>query len=46
MTTEIIERLEKCSLVGFHVKGYPVTDEMLAPFIGHKSEAVLLLRIY
>lgn len=37
LTTEIIERLAKYSLVGFHVKGYPVTDDMLAPFIGHKS---------
>ena len=25
------------TLVGFHVKGYPVTDELLAPFAGHKS---------
>ena len=23
--------------MGFHVKGYPVTDELLAPFAGHKS---------
>lgn len=37
LTTELIERLAKYSLVGFHVKGYPVTDDMLAPFIGHKS---------
>lgn len=37
LTTEIIERLAKYSLVGFHVKGYPITDEMLATFIGHKS---------
>ena len=30
-------RRRKDPLVGFHVKGYPVTDELLAPFAGHKS---------
>ena len=30
-------RKEIYTLVGFHVKGYPVTDELLAPFAGHKS---------
>ena len=37
LTTEIMERLAGYTLVGFHVKGYPVTDELLAPFAGHKS---------
>ena len=37
LTTEIMERLAGYTLVGFHVKGYPVTDEMLIPFTAHKS---------
>ena len=37
LTAEIMERLACYSLVGFHVKGYPVTDELLSPFAGHKS---------
>ena len=37
LTSEIMERLAGYTLVGFHVKGYPVTDELLAPFAGHKS---------
>ena len=37
LTAEIMERLAGYTLVGFHVKGYPVTDELLAPFAGHKS---------
>ena len=37
LTAEIMERLAGCTLVGVHVKGYPVTDELLAPFAGHKS---------
>ena len=37
LTTEIMERLAGYTLVGFHVKGYPVTDELLAPFAEHKS---------
>ena len=37
LTAEIIERLAGYTLVGFHVKGYPVTDELLSPFSGHKS---------
>ena len=41
LTTEIMERLAGYTLVGFHVKGYPVTDELLAPFAGHKSMANL-----
>ena len=32
LTAEIMERLAGYTLVGFHVKGYPVTDELLAPF--------------
>ena len=39
LTAEIMERLAGYTLVGFHVKGYPVTDELLAPFAGHKSMA-------
>ena len=34
---ELMERLAGYSLVGFHVKDYPATDELLAPFAGHKS---------
>ena len=41
LTAEIMERLAGYTLVGFHVKGYPVTDELLAPFAGHKSMANL-----
>ena len=37
LTMEFMERLAGYTLVGFHVKGYPVTDELLAPFAGHKS---------
>ncbi len=37
LTVELMERLAGYTLVGFHVKGYPVTDELLAPFAGHKS---------
>ena len=37
LTTEIMERLAGYTRVGFHVKEYPVTDELLAPFAGHKS---------
>lgn len=39
LTMELMERLVGYTLVGFHVKGYPVTDELLAPFAGHKSMA-------
>ena len=41
LTMDIMERLAGYTLVGFHVKGYPVTDELLAPFAGHKSMANL-----
>ena len=37
LTPEIMEQLAGYTLVGFHVKGYPVTDELLATFAGHKS---------
>jgi hypothetical protein len=37
LTMEIMERLAGYTLVGLHVKGYPVTDDLLAPFAGHKS---------
>ena len=37
LTMELMERLASYTLVGFHVKGYPVTDEMLIPFTAHKS---------
>ena len=36
-----MERLAGCPLAGFHVKGYPVTDELLAPFAGHKKHGQL-----
>ena len=34
---DLTERLAGYTLVGFHVKGYPVTDELLTPFAGHKN---------
>ena len=34
-----MEQLAGYTLVGFHVKGYPVTDDLLSPFAGHKSMA-------
>lgn len=37
LTLEIMERLAGYTLVGFHTKGYPVTDALLAPFAGHKN---------
>ena len=37
LTPEIMERLAGYTLVGFHVKDYPVTDELLVPFAGHKN---------
>ena len=39
LTAEIMEQLSGYTLVGFHVKGYPVTDDLLSPFAGHKSMA-------
>lgn len=39
LTAEIIEQLAGYALMGFQVKGYPVTNELLAPFAGHKSMA-------
>ena len=39
LTVELMELLAGYTLVGFHVKGYPVTDELLVPFAGHKSMA-------
>ena len=39
LTAEIMEQLAAYTLVGFHVKDYLVTDELLAPFAGHKSMA-------
>ena len=39
LTAELMEQLAGDSLVVCHVKGYPVTDELLAPFAGHKSMA-------
>ena len=32
LTMDLTERLAGYTLVGFHVKSYPVTDELLAPF--------------
>ena len=37
LTMELMERLAGYTLVGFHVKDYPATDELLIPFAGHKS---------
>ena len=37
LTIEFMERLAGYTLVGFHVKDYPVTDEMLIPFTAHKN---------
>ncbi len=37
LTAEIMEQLASYTLVGFHVKGYPVTDKLLTPFAEHKS---------
>ncbi|WP_317380377.1 NTF2 fold immunity protein [uncultured Intestinimonas sp.] len=37
LTAEIMERLAGYTLVGFHTKGFPVTDELLASFAGHKN---------
>ena len=39
LTMELMERLAGYTLVGFHVKDYPATDELLIPFAGHKSMA-------
>ena len=43
LTAEIMERLARYTLVGFHVKGCPVTDELLAPFAGPVSYTHLTL---
>ena len=37
LTMELMERLAGYTLVSFHVEGYPVTDELLAPFTEHKN---------
>ncbi len=37
LTMEIMEHLASYNLVGFHIKGYPITDDMVIPFKGHKS---------
>ena len=37
LTMALMERLAGYTLVGFHAKGYPVTDDLLAPFAEHKS---------
>lgn len=37
LTMDLMERLAGYTLVGFHVKDYPVSDELLIPFTGHKS---------
>ena len=36
LTMELMERLAGYTLVGFRVKSYPVTDELLAPLPGIK----------
>ena len=37
ITMSLMERLANYTLVGFHVKDYPVTDDLLTPFAGHKN---------
>ena len=37
LTMEMMEHLANYNLVGFHVSGYPITDDMIIPFKGHKS---------
>lgn len=37
LTIEIMEKLAGYKPVGFYVKGYPVTDELLTPFAGSKN---------
>lgn len=37
LTMEMMEHLANYNLVGFHVNGYPITDDMIIPFKGHKS---------
>ena len=37
LTMEMMEHLANYNLVGFHVSGYPITDDMIISFKGHKS---------
>ena len=37
LTVDLMERLAGYTLVGFHVKDCPVSDELLVPFAGHKN---------
>ena len=37
LTAEIMERLAAYTPVGFHMKGYPVTNELLPPLPGIKA---------
>ena len=37
LTKEIMEKLADYNLVGFYVKNYPVTDELLMSFVGSKN---------
>ena len=37
LTPEVMEQLAGYTLAGFHVKGFPVADGLLAPFTGHKN---------
>ena len=37
LTSDIMEKLAEYKLAGLFVKGYPVTDDMLRPFEGHKN---------
>ncbi len=41
LSSEIMERLAGYTLVGFHVKDYPIRDELLAPFAGHRKHGQL-----
>ena len=37
LTMKMMEHFANYNLVGFHVSGYPITDDMIIPFKGHKS---------
>lgn len=37
LTPDIMEKLAGYKLAGLYIKGYPVTDDMLCPFAGHKN---------
>lgn len=37
LTAELMTKLAGYMLVGLHVKDYPVSNDLLAPFVGHKN---------